>query len=57
MIDTDYLMDKAAPTIVAALGTALVLLVLGFAGLVVREIVWPSPPPPHCCCHGPTNPH
>lgn len=53
----DTLLFKVAPILATALGTAVVLFVLGLAGMVIREAVSPSPPAPRpaCCC--PCNPH
>lgn len=56
MIDWDTFSAKVLPTLLSGLMTAVVLLVLGLAGMLAREIVSPTPPwpaPPRCC---PTNP-
>lgn len=57
MIDWDTFSAKVLPTLLSAFGMAVVLLVLGLAGMLAREVVAPTTPwpgPPRCC---PTNPH
>ncbi len=57
MIDWDVFSAKVLPTLLTAFMAAVVLLVLGLAGMLAREIISPTPPwpEPRRCC--PTNPH
>lgn len=52
----DTLLFKVMPILATALGTAVVLFVLGLAGMVIREVISPSPvvpQPARCCSCGP----